>query len=160
VLKTPEQREQAWIEMLERKAQARTEAKRASARKAMRKRRKPAREVRRVQRYRKKKKAEQKAARPAVLMAEKAARDARRVARQEKHACDLRKHATQRQGFVDGYNTMTPQTKPELKAQSWAKRYREAYAQGRTERQRCDVLLAQQQQAAQTTPSPVTIRLS
>jgi len=160
MLKTPEQREQARIEMLERKAQARIEAKRASARKAMRKHRFKAKEVRRVTAWRKKKNAEAKAARHAMNKSIREARDARRVARQEKKALDLRKHATARQGFVDGYNAVTPLAEAKLKTLSFARRYREAYAQGRAERQRCDVLLAQQQQAAQTIPSPVTIRRS
>jgi cell division septum initiation protein DivIVA len=114
--------------------------------------------VRRVQRYRTKKKAEKKAARHAVLMAEKAARDARRVARQEKKALDLRKHSTQRQGFCDGYNSAAPKSEAELKAQSWAKRYREGYAKGRAEKQRVDALLTQQQARPTPTAAPVTIQ--
>ena len=92
-------------------------------------------------------------------MAEKAARDARRVARQEKKALDLRKHATERQGFCDGYNSAAPKTEAELKAQSWAKRYREAYAKGRAEKQRCDLVL-EQEAARRLTAAPLTIRLS
>ena len=115
--------------------------------------------MRRVQRFRKKKKAEAKAARHAVLMAEKAARDARRVARQEKKALDLRKHSTQRQGFCDGYNAVTPMTEAQLKGLSYAKRYRIGYAEGRAEKQRVDALLTQQQQA-RLTPAPVPIQLS
>lgn len=114
--------------------------------------------MRRVQRYRTKKKAEKKAARHAVLMAEKAARDARRVARQEKKALDLRKHSTQRQGFCDGYNSAAPKSEAELKAQSWAKRYREGYAKGRAEKQRVDALLTQQQARPTPTAAPVTIQ--
>lgn len=159
MLKTPEQREKARLDMLARKEKKRADARRAFARKAMRKLRKPAKEVRRVQRYRKKKKAEAKATRHAVLVAEKAARDARHATRQEKKALDLRKHATERQGFVDGYNAVTPLTEAELKTLSFARRYVESYLQGRAEKQRCDALLNQQQQAG-LTPAPVTIRLT
>ncbi len=158
MLKTPEQREQVRLDMLARKEKKRVNARRASARRAMRKRRFKAKEVRRVQRFRKKKKAETKAARHAVLMAEKAARDTRRIARQEKRASDLRKHATERQGFCDGYNSVAPKTETELKAQSWAKRYREGYAKGRAEKQRVDALLLAQQ--SRPTPAPVTIQLT
>ena len=124
----------------------------------MRKHRFKAKEVRRVTAWRKKKNAEAKAAWHAMNKSIREARAAHRVARQDKRALDLRKHATQHAGWLAGFTTMTPQTKAELKAQSWAKRYREAYAEGRAERQRCDTLLIQQQ--AQTTPVPVTIRLS
>lgn len=158
MLKTPEQREQARQEMLERKEHRRKEARRASARKAMRKKRQPAREVRRVTAWRKCKKAEAKAARHAVLMAEKAARDARRVARLEKKTLDLRKHATERQGFCDGYNSAAPMTEAELKALSYAKRYRTKYAEGVEQKQRVDALLLTQQ--SRLTPAPVTIQLT
>lgn len=158
MLKTPEQKEQARLEMLERGEKKSAERRKAIARRAMRKRRFKAKEVRRVQRYRKKKKAEAKAVHHIVLMAEKAARDARRVARQEKKALDLRKHATERQGFCDGYNSGAPKTEAELKAQSWTKRYREAYAQGACEKRRCQELMEAQQKPA--TPAPITIQLS
>ena len=158
MIKTPEERERAQREMRARMTHDKAERRKASARRAMRKRRFKAKEVRRVQRYRKKKKAEKKAARHAVLMAEKAARDTRRVARQEKKALNLRKHATERQGFCDGFNSAMPKTEVELKTQSWAKRYREAYANGRAEKQRVDTLLLAQQQTAR--PAPVTIHLS
>ena len=158
MLKTPEERERAQREMRERKAQDKVEHRKAAARRAMRKRRFKAKEVRRVQKYRAKKKAEAKAARHAVLMAEKAARDARRVARQEKKALNLRKHATERQGFCDGYNSAAAKTESELKAKSWAKRYREGYARGRAEKQRVDALLLAQQ--SRYTPAPVTIQLT
>ena len=159
MLKTPEQREQARLEMLARKEQSRADARRTSARKAMRKRRRTLerKNIRHVQEWRAKKKTEKKAARHIVLMAEKAARDARRVARQEKKALDLRKHATQRQGFCDGYNSAAPKTDAELKAQSWAKRYRIGYAEGCAEKQRVDALLLAQQ--SRLTPAPVTIQL-
>jgi len=158
---TPEELEQAQRAMLARKEQKRADAKRASARKAMRKKRRTLerKNVRHVQEWRARKKAEKKAARHTVLMAEKAARDARRVARQEKKACDLRKHATERQGFVDGYTTITPQTDAELKALSWAKRYREGYAKGRAEKERVNDLLAAEQARYATTPAPATIQL-
>ena len=158
MLRTSEERERAQQEMRARKAAEKVEHRKAAARRAMRKRRKPAREVKRVTAWRKRKKAEAKAARHAVLMAEKAARDARRVARQEKKALDLRKHATERQGFCDGYNTAASKTDAELKAQSWAKRYREAYARGCAEKQRVDALLLAQ--PTRLTPAPVTIQLS
>jgi hypothetical protein len=158
MLRTSEQREQARLDMLARKEKKRVNARRASARRAMRKRRFKAKEVRRIQRFRKKKKAEAKAARHIVLMAEKAARDARRVARQQKKALDLRKHATERQGFCDGYNSGAPKTEAELKALSWAKRYRIGYAEGRAEKQRVDALLLAQQ--VRLTSAPVTIQLT
>jgi hypothetical protein len=159
-MKTPEQREQAQLDMLARKEQKRADARRASARNAMRKRRRTLerKNIRHVQEWRAKKKAEKKAERHAVLMAEKAARDIRRVARQEKKALDLRKHATQRQGFCDGYNAAAPMTEAQLKGLSYAKRYRIGYAEGRAEKQRVDVLLLAQR--SRLTPTPVTIQLT
>lgn len=157
-MKTPDERERAQQEMRARIEHDKVERRKAAARRAMRKRRFKAKEVRRVQRFRKKKKAEAKAVHHAVLMAEKAARDTRRIARQEKKALDLRKHATERQGFCDGYNSAVPKTEAELKAQSWAKRYRIGYASGRAEKQRVDALLFTQQ--TRPTPAPATIRLT
>jgi hypothetical protein len=157
-MKTVEERERAQQEMRARIEHDKVERRKTAARRAMRKRRFKAKEVRRVQRFRKKKKAEAKAARHIVLMAEKAARDMRRIARQEKKALDLRKHATERQGFCDGYNSAAPNTDAELKAQSWAKRYREGYAKGRAEKQRVDALLLAQQ--SRLIPAPVTIQLT
>lgn len=158
MLKTPEERERAQHEMRAHIAQNKVERRKAAARRAMRKRRFKAKEVRRVQRYRTKKKAEAKAAHHVVLMAEKAARDTRRVARQEKTALDLRKHATERQGFCDGYNSVAPKTEAQLKGLSYAKRYRIGYAEGRAEKQRVDALLLTQQ--PRLTPAPVTIQLT
>jgi hypothetical protein len=161
MLKTPEQKEQSRLEMIKRKEKRQVDARRKSARDAMRKRRHTLerKNVRHVQEWRAKKKSEAKAAKRATNKAEREARDTRRIARQEKKALDLRKHATERQGFCDGYNAAAPKTEAELKTQSWAKRYREGYAKGRAEKQRVDALLTQQQQA-RLTPSPVTIRLS
>jgi hypothetical protein len=156
MLRTSEQREQARVDMLARKEKKRVNARRGSARRAMRKRRFKAKEVRRVQRFRKKKKAEAKAARHIVLMAEKAARDARRVARQQKKALDLRKRGTAQAGFTAGWLAVAPQTDEELKALSWAKRYREAYAHGASEKRRCQELMEVQEKAL---PQPNTITL-
>jgi hypothetical protein len=141
MLKTPEERERAQREMRERKAQDKVEHRKAAARRAMRKRRFKAKEVRRVQKYRAKKKAEAKTARHVVLMAEKAARALRCAVREEKKACDMRKHATAQAGFVAGWSAVVPQTDEELKALSWSRRYREAYAHGAAEKRRCQELM-------------------
>lgn len=156
----PEELEQAQSAMLARKEQKRADAKRASARECMRKKRRyyERKNVRHVQVYRKRKKAEARAARHLEIVAEKAARAQRRAVREEKKACDLRKHATERQGFVDGYNAAAPKTDAELKAQSWANRYREGYAKGRAEKLRVDALLLAERW--RYTPAPVTIQLT
>jgi hypothetical protein len=157
VLKTPEQREKARIEMLERTAKDKVDRRRATARRAMRKLRFKAKEVRRVTQYRKRKKAEALAAWHAKNRAEREARAARKAEREAKRALDLRKHATRHAGFVDGYNAVTPLTEAELKALSFARRYVDAYTQGAAEKRRCETLLTLRRQAAQPTPAPFPI---
>jgi hypothetical protein len=136
----------------------RVEARRRSARNAMRKRRRTLerRNVKHVQEWRAKKKAEKKAEHHAVLMAEKAERDARRVARQEKNALDLRKHGTAQAGFVAGWQAVVPQTDEELKALSWSKRYREAYTRGAVEKRSNQELMEASRRSA---PEPINIKL-
>jgi hypothetical protein len=145
MLKTPEQKEQARLEMLARKEQKRASARRASARRASLKRHFKSKEVRRVTAWRKRKKAEKKAARHLEIVAEKAARALSRAVREEKKACDMRKHATAQAGFVAGWSAVVPQTDQELKALSWSRRYREAYAHGAAEKRRSQELMAAQQ---------------
>jgi hypothetical protein len=158
-MRTPEQLEAAILEMKARNEQKQLEAHRKSARDGMRKIRRTLerKNVKHVQAWRDKKRAEAKAAKRAANKAEKEARDARRVVRQEKQALDLRKHATERQGFCDGYNSTAPLSDAELKAQSWAKRYREAYAEGRAEKQRVDLLLEHEAAKRLTPTTPAAI---
>jgi len=154
MLKTPEQKEQARLEMLARKELKRASARRASARRASLKRHFKSKEVRRVTAWRKRK----KAARHLEIVAQKAARALRRAVREEKKACDMRKHATAQAGFVVGWSAVVPQRDEELKARSWSRRYREAYAHGAAEKRRCQELMAAQQRTAlQLTPATIQL---
>jgi hypothetical protein len=141
MLKTVEERERAQQEMRDRIAAKKVADHEASVRRTARKRGFKAREVKRVQAWRKRKKAQARAARHLEIVAEKAARAQRRAVREEKKACDMRKHATAQAGFVAGWSAEVPQTDDELKALSWAKRYRESYAHGAAEKRRCQELV-------------------
>jgi len=113
--------------------------------------------LRRMRGLRKARKKAVKAAHHAVLMAEKAARNARRIARQEKRELNLRKHGTEKAGWLAGWHAATPLTEPELKALSFARRYVEAYVHGAAEKWRYQELMATQQTPA--VPQPQSIKL-
>jgi hypothetical protein len=154
MLKTPEQRERARLEMLERKEKKRAATRRKAARAAIRKRR----NVLRAQTYRKRKKAEAKAALRAARKAKREAQAVRRAARKEKHDRTVRSNARPGVGFVDGYSAATPKTPLELKALSYSRAYIARYLEGVAEKQRVTQLL-NQEATRQPTPAPATIQL-
>jgi hypothetical protein len=160
-----EQQREAWLEKTMAELHAdkeakRLKAKRKSARDAMRKRRRTLerKNVRHVQEWRAKKKKEAKAARTAENKRLKTERVERRAIREAKKALDLRKHATQHAGFIEGFQTKTPQSDSELKAMSWSQRYRTGYSEGAAEKRRYEAIL--NQYARPTPPASVAIRLS
>lgn len=154
--------EQSQAAMLERKAQRQADARRKSARDAMRKRRRTLerRNVRHVQEWREEQRKKARAARHLEIVTEKAARDARRIAREEKKALNLRKHATHQAGFVAGWQATDQivQTDDQLKALSYSRRFRTGYAEGHVQRQQADALL-HQKPATTPEPSAVPIQL-
>ena len=141
-------------EKAQRKAEKRRIHKRNYMRRYMRRVRRRAKEVRRVQAWRKRKKAEVKAVWHAANKARRDAVTARRIARQERKAFQLRKHATAPQGFCDGFQSTAPKSDAELKTLSYTHLYRTGYEHGCAEKLRVQTLVAAQQHAA-AQPKPV-----
>jgi hypothetical protein len=69
----------------------------------------------------------------------------------------LRTHATDHAGHIDGWTAATPKTDAELKAESWSRRYRAAYAQSAAEKVRITELMAKQQAKPLVQPRTITL---
>ena len=109
-----------------------------------------------MRRHRRRLKIEARIVRLEVRRTELAAQIVVLEERVRQKALNLRKHATDHQGHVDGWTVAVPVADAELKSLSWSRRYREAYAQSAVEKVRMLATMARQQ-----TPvvQPATIKL-